>query len=65
MTRLSQLFSLLWFLWAGNGSILDPNGEPRPTTGSSGDNGSGLEPNGRRDATAGRAPLCPAPSCFV
>jgi hypothetical protein len=44
--RLSQLWSLLSALWAETGSILEPNGEPKPTTGSSGDTGAGLEPNG-------------------
>jgi hypothetical protein len=46
MLRLAQLWSFLLFAWAENGSILDPNGIPKPTTGSSGDNGSGLDPNG-------------------
>lgn len=46
MLRLAQLWSFLFFAWAENGSILDPNGEPRFTAGNSGDNGSGLEPNG-------------------
>jgi len=44
--RLSQLWSLLSSLWAETGSILEPNGEPKPTAGSSGDTGSILEPNG-------------------
>jgi hypothetical protein len=46
MLRLAQLWSFLFFAWAENGSILEPNGIPKPTAGSSGDNGSGLEPNG-------------------
>ena len=46
MLRLAQLWSFLFFVWAENGSILDPNGAPRLTAGSSGDNGSGLDPNG-------------------
>jgi hypothetical protein len=51
---LSQLWGFFSSLWSENGSILDPNGTPRPSSGSgnepasadSGDNGSGLEPNG-------------------
>ena len=46
MLRLSQLFNFLFFLWAETGSVLDPDGGPAPTAGSSGDTGSGLEPNG-------------------
>jgi hypothetical protein len=46
MLRFAQLWSFLFFAWAGNGSILEPNGTPRPTAGSSGDNGSILDPNG-------------------
>ena len=47
MLRLSQLWSFLFFLWAGTGSILEPNGGPTPTSGGgSGDTGSILEPNG-------------------
>jgi hypothetical protein len=46
MLRLSQLWSFLFFVWAENGSILESNGEPRPTATGSGDNGSGLDPNG-------------------
>ncbi len=46
MLRLSQLFNFLFFLWADIGSVLDPDGGPAPTAGSSGDTGSGLEPNG-------------------
>lgn len=46
MHRLSQLWSFLSFFWAETGSILEPNGEPKSTAGSSGDNGSILEPNG-------------------
>jgi len=46
MLRLSQLWSFLSFFWFGAGSILEPNGGPRPTAGSSGDTGSILEPNG-------------------
>ena len=46
MLRLAQLWSFLFFVWAGNGSIFEPNGIPKPTAGSSGDNGSGLDPNG-------------------
>lgn len=44
--RLSQLWSLLSAVWAETGSILEPNGGPKPTAGSSGDTGSILEPNG-------------------
>ena len=44
--RLSQLWNLLSALWAETGSILEPNGELKPTAGSSGDTGSILEPNG-------------------
>jgi hypothetical protein len=45
--RLSQLWSRLSSLWAETGSILEPNGEPKPTAaGSGGDTGSILEPNG-------------------
>jgi hypothetical protein len=44
--RLSQLWNLLSSLRAETGSILEPNGEPKPNAGSSGDSGSGLEPNG-------------------
>jgi hypothetical protein len=44
MLRLSQLWSFLSFLWSG--SILEPDGGPAPTAGSSGDTGSGLDPNG-------------------
>ena len=46
MLRLSQLWSFLSFLWCETGSILEPDGGPAPTAGSSGDTGSGLEPNG-------------------
>ena len=46
MLRLAQLWSFLFFAWAENGSILEPDGRPKPTTGSSGDNGSILDPNG-------------------
>lgn len=46
MLRLAQLWSFLSFLWAENGSILDPNGGPKPAATNSGDNGSGLDPNG-------------------
>jgi hypothetical protein len=52
--RLSQLWSLLSALWSETGSILDPDGTPRPSSGSgaepgaanSGDNGPGLDPDG-------------------
>ena len=47
MLRLAQLWSFLSFLWSENGSILDPDGGPRPIAGSSGDNGSILDPDGR------------------
>ena len=47
MLRLAQLWSFLFFVWAENGSILEPDGGPRSTGGSSGDTGSGLEPDGR------------------
>ncbi|MES1242017.1 MAG: hypothetical protein ABUT39_10395 [Acidobacteriota bacterium] len=46
MLRLAQLLSFLFFVWTENGSILEPNGEPRLTATGSADNGSGLEPNG-------------------
>lgn len=50
----SQLRDLFSVLWPENGSILEPNGTPRPSfglptkpnTASSDDNGSGLDPNG-------------------
>jgi hypothetical protein len=45
MLRLAQLWSYLFFVWAGNGSILEPNGSPKPM-GGPGDNGSILDPNG-------------------
>jgi hypothetical protein len=44
--RLSQLWNLLSALWSETGSILEPDGGPKPASGSSGDNGSGLDPNG-------------------
>lgn len=44
---LSQLWGFLSALWAENGSILEPDGAPKPNTADSGDNGSGLEPDGR------------------
>jgi hypothetical protein len=44
--RLSQVWSFLSALWAETGSILEPNGGPKPAAGSSGDTGSILEPNG-------------------
>ena len=47
MLRLAQFWSFLFFVWAETGSILEPDGTPRPTAGSSGDTGSGLEPDGR------------------
>ena len=47
MHRLSQLWRFLSFLWAETGSILEPDGGPKPTGGSSGDTGSILEPDGR------------------
>ena len=47
MLRLSQLWSFLSFLWTGTGSILEPDGESKPTSDGSGDTGSILDPNGR------------------
>ena len=47
MLRFSQLFNFLFFLWAEIGSVLDPDGRPKPDAGDSGDTGSGLEPDGR------------------
>ena len=44
MLRFSPLFNFLFFLWAEIGSVLDPDGRPKPDTG---DTGSGLEPDGR------------------
>jgi hypothetical protein len=44
MLRLSQLWSFLSFLWSETGSILDPDGGPKPTAG---DTGSILDPDGR------------------
>jgi hypothetical protein len=46
MLRLAQLWSFLFFAWAENGSILEPDGRPRHTATGSVDNGSGLDPNG-------------------
>ena len=46
MLRFSQLFNFLFFLWAEIGSVLDPDGRPKPSAGDSGDNGSILDPNG-------------------
>jgi hypothetical protein len=43
---LSQLWNLLSTIWAETGSILEPDGGPKPTAGNSGDTGAGLEPNG-------------------
>jgi hypothetical protein len=45
--RLSQFWSLLSALWAETGSILEPDGGPKPNAGSSGDTGSIQEPDGR------------------
>jgi hypothetical protein len=44
--HLSQLWNLLSALWAETGSILEPDGHPKPNAGSCGDTGSILEPNG-------------------
>jgi hypothetical protein len=46
MLQLSHLFSFLFFLWAEIGSVLDPDGRPKPNAGDSGDTGSILDPNG-------------------
>ena len=43
----SQLWSFLSALWSETGSILEPDGNPKPNAASSGDTGSGLEPDGR------------------
>ena len=47
MLRFSQLFNFLFFLWAEIGSVLDPDGRPKPSSGDSGNTGSGFEPGGR------------------
>jgi hypothetical protein len=46
MLRLSQLFNLLFFLWAETGSVLEPDDGPRSNAGDFGDTGSILDPNG-------------------
>lgn len=35
MLRFSQLFNFLFFLWAEIGSVLDPDGRPKPNAGDS------------------------------
>jgi hypothetical protein len=47
MLQLSQLWRFLSFFWTMTGSVLEPDGRPMPTAGSSGDTGSVLEPDGR------------------
>lgn len=44
---LHQLWSLFSVLWAESGSILEPDGQPKPNAAGSGDSGSILEPDGR------------------
>jgi hypothetical protein len=47
MLRFAQFWNFLSFLWAETGSVLEPDGGPRPNAASSGDTGSVLEPDGR------------------
>jgi hypothetical protein len=46
-SHFSQFWGLLSALWAETGSVLEPDGSPKPNAGNSGDTGSGLEPDGR------------------